>query len=52
MKELICGYLATGTGIAPFISMLCDDYTYERLKIFMYFGQLEKKVKYLRLILG
>lgn len=22
--------LATGTGIAPFISMLCDDYTYER----------------------
>lgn len=24
--------LATGTGIAPFISMLCDDYTYERFK--------------------
>jgi ferredoxin--NADP+ reductase len=22
--------LATGTGIAPFISMLCDDYTYKR----------------------
>lgn len=22
--------LATGTGIAPFISMLCDDYTYQR----------------------
>jgi ferredoxin--NADP+ reductase len=24
--------LATGTGIAPFISMLCDDYTYERFQ--------------------
>ena len=24
--------LATGTGIAPFISMLCDDYTYDRFK--------------------
>lgn len=24
--------LATGTGIAPFISMLCDEYTYERFK--------------------
>jgi len=24
--------LATGTGIAPFISMLCDDSTYERFK--------------------
>ena len=24
--------LATGTGIAPFISMLCQDYTYERFK--------------------
>jgi len=24
--------LATGTGIAPFISMLCDDYTYKRFK--------------------
>ena len=24
--------LATGTGIAPFISMLCDDKTYERFK--------------------
>lgn len=24
--------LATGTGIAPFISMLCDDETYERFK--------------------
>jgi ferredoxin--NADP+ reductase len=24
--------LATGTGIAPFISMLCDDYTYQRFK--------------------
>jgi ferredoxin/flavodoxin---NADP+ reductase len=24
--------LATGTGISPFISMLCDDYTYERFK--------------------
>lgn len=24
--------LATGTGIAPFISMLCDDYTYKRFR--------------------
>ena len=24
--------MATGTGIAPFISMLCDDYTYSRFK--------------------
>jgi len=24
--------LATGTGIAPFISMLCQDYTYDRFK--------------------
>jgi ferredoxin--NADP+ reductase len=24
--------LATGTGIAPFISMLCDDYTYQRFQ--------------------
>jgi ferredoxin--NADP+ reductase len=24
--------LATGTGIAPFISMLCDEYTYERFE--------------------
>lgn len=24
--------LATGTGIAPFISMLCNDYTYKRFK--------------------
>lgn len=24
--------LATGTGIAPFISMLCDEYTYDRFK--------------------
>ena len=36
--------LATGTGIAPFISMLCDDYTYQRFQnIHVYWSVREKE---------
>ena len=36
--------LATGTGIAPFISMLCDEYTYQRFQnIHVYWSVREKE---------